>query len=121
MVKACTAAREDQRNSSPLQFGYIDGAPSVAVSCSLSRTKKLLEDLGISRKVKYQALRHLERVGAIALIRNGKHALQVRILGMMVPTHGPLRDMGYGPLWAFRHGPPVGHQVSLTTLSTSLK
>ena len=42
---------------------------------------KLLEDLGISRKVKYQTLRHLEKAGAIALIRNGKHAQQVRILG----------------------------------------
>ena len=43
--------------------------------------KELLEDLGMSRKVKYQALRHLEKAGAIALVRNGKHALQVQNSG----------------------------------------
>ena len=51
--------------------------------------QELRVDLGLSRKIKYQALQHLEKAGAIALIRNGKHALQVRILRMKVLTHGP--------------------------------
>jgi hypothetical protein len=40
----------------------------------------LEEDLGLSRYVKYKALRRLERAGVITLIRNGKHALQARLL-----------------------------------------
>jgi hypothetical protein len=42
--------------------------------------KGLQEDLGLSRQVKYGALQHLEEAGAIALIRDGKHTLQVRLL-----------------------------------------
>ena len=42
--------------------------------------ESLREDLGLSRKAKYQALRHLERAGIIALTRDGKRALQVRML-----------------------------------------
>jgi hypothetical protein len=43
--------------------------------------ESLHKDLGLSRKVKYQTLRHLEKARAIALTRNGKHAIQVQILG----------------------------------------
>ena len=39
-----------------------------------------LEDLGLSRKIKYQTLEHLERAGAITVARDGKRALRVRIL-----------------------------------------
>ena len=42
--------------------------------------KGLREDLGLSRWIKYGALQHLEAAGAIALIRDNKHALQVRLL-----------------------------------------
>ena len=42
--------------------------------------KALQEDLGLSRRVKYGALAHLEKAGVIALIRDGKHTLQVRLL-----------------------------------------
>jgi hypothetical protein len=42
--------------------------------------KGLQEDLGLSRKVKYGALQRLEEAGAIALIRDAKHTLQVRLL-----------------------------------------
>jgi len=42
--------------------------------------KGLQEDLGLSRKVKYGALQRLEEAGAIALIRDEKHTLQVRLL-----------------------------------------
>jgi hypothetical protein len=42
--------------------------------------KALQEDLGLSRQVKYATLQHLEKAGAIALIRDGKHSLQVRLL-----------------------------------------
>lgn len=42
--------------------------------------EELRVDLGLSRKIKYQALHHLEKAGAIALTRNGKRALQVQIL-----------------------------------------
>jgi|SRR5262245_49992246 hypothetical protein len=42
--------------------------------------KALQEDLGLSREVKYAALEHLEEAGAIAIIRKGKHSLQVRLL-----------------------------------------
>jgi hypothetical protein len=38
------------------------------------------KDLGLSRKVKYQLLRHLETAKVIAVVRNGKHILQVRFL-----------------------------------------
>jgi hypothetical protein len=40
----------------------------------------LRTELGLSRKAKYRALHHLEKVGIIALVRDGKHAIQVRIL-----------------------------------------
>ena len=43
--------------------------------------KALREDLGLSRQVKYATLRRLEEAGAIALLRDGKHTLQVRLLG----------------------------------------
>jgi hypothetical protein len=43
--------------------------------------KALREDLGLSRQVKYATLQHLEEAGAIALLRDGKHTLQVRLLG----------------------------------------
>jgi hypothetical protein len=42
--------------------------------------KALQEDLGLSRRVKYGALRHLAKAGVIALVRDGKHTLQVRLL-----------------------------------------
>jgi hypothetical protein len=42
--------------------------------------KGLQEDLGLSRKVKYGALQRLEEAGAIALVRDDKHTLQVRLL-----------------------------------------
>ena len=42
--------------------------------------KGLQEDLGLSRKVKYGALQRLEEAGAIALIRDEKRTLQVRLL-----------------------------------------
>jgi len=42
--------------------------------------ESLQKDLGLSRYVKYKALRHLERARVIALIRNGKHALGVKLL-----------------------------------------
>jgi hypothetical protein len=41
---------------------------------------KLRIELGVSREVKYSTLRRLEAAGAIAIIRNGKHALQIQIL-----------------------------------------
>jgi hypothetical protein len=41
---------------------------------------KLREELGINRFIKHRALRCLEKAGAIAVVRNNKHALQVRIL-----------------------------------------
>jgi hypothetical protein len=40
----------------------------------------LEEDLGLSRYVKYKALRHLEKAKVIALTRNGKRALHVQLL-----------------------------------------
>jgi hypothetical protein len=42
--------------------------------------ESLQKDLGLSRYVKYKALRHLEKARVVALIRNGKHALGVRLL-----------------------------------------
>jgi hypothetical protein len=42
--------------------------------------KGLQKDLGLSRQVKYGALEHLEEAGAITLVRDGKHTLQVRLL-----------------------------------------
>lgn len=39
-----------------------------------------LHACGISRKVKYRTLECLERAGAVGVIRDGKHALQVKIL-----------------------------------------
>jgi hypothetical protein len=42
--------------------------------------KTLQEDLGLSRRVKYGALSHLEKAGVIALIRDGKHTLKIRLL-----------------------------------------
>jgi hypothetical protein len=42
--------------------------------------KALQQDLGVSRRVKYGALAHLEKAGVIQLIREGKHTLQVRLL-----------------------------------------
>ena len=42
--------------------------------------KGLQEDLGLNRRVKYGALQHLEAAGAIALIRDGKHTLKIRLL-----------------------------------------
>jgi hypothetical protein len=40
----------------------------------------LHEELGLSRFVKHSALRHLEKAGAITVMRSNKRALQVRIL-----------------------------------------
>jgi hypothetical protein len=42
--------------------------------------EKLQAELGLSRKVKYRALRHLEKAGIVTLVHNGKHAIQVKIL-----------------------------------------
>jgi hypothetical protein len=42
--------------------------------------RELELELGISRKVKYMTLRCLEEAGAISLVRDGKQAIQVRIL-----------------------------------------
>ena len=42
--------------------------------------RELKEELGLSRKAKYGALHYLEEAGAVALVRNGKHAIQVQIL-----------------------------------------
>ena len=42
--------------------------------------QELHEDLGLSRKVKYAALRHFEKTEVIAVVRDGKRALQVRFL-----------------------------------------
>jgi hypothetical protein len=42
--------------------------------------QELLAELGINRRTKYRTLRWLESAGAIALTRNDKHALQVRML-----------------------------------------
>jgi hypothetical protein len=42
--------------------------------------ESLREDLGLGRYTKYRALRRLEKGGAITLVRNGKRALQVRLL-----------------------------------------
>jgi hypothetical protein len=41
---------------------------------------KLHEELGISRSVKHRVLRHLEKAGVIAVVRDNRHALRVRIL-----------------------------------------
>src|SRR5262249_22072284 len=38
------------------------------------------EDLGLSRYVKYKALRHLEQAKVIAVTRNGNHALGIKLL-----------------------------------------
>ena len=43
--------------------------------------QELRGELGLDRFVKYRALQRLEEAGAIALVRAGKRALQVRILG----------------------------------------
>jgi hypothetical protein len=40
----------------------------------------LREELGLSRKVKYQTLRRLEKANVITVVRNGKHSPQVRLL-----------------------------------------
>jgi hypothetical protein len=42
--------------------------------------KALRDNLGLSRRVKYGALAHLEKAGLIQLIRDGRHTLQVRLL-----------------------------------------
>src|SRR5262249_45746307 len=42
--------------------------------------KALQQDLGISRRVKYGALQRLEEAGDLAIIREGKHALKIRLL-----------------------------------------
>ena len=44
--------------------------------------QELYEDLGLSRKVKYAALRHFERMNIIAVVRDNKRALRVRLLGV---------------------------------------
>jgi DNA-binding MarR family transcriptional regulator len=41
---------------------------------------ELESELRINRKVKYKTLRKLEKAGAIDIIRDGKRAIQVRIL-----------------------------------------
>lgn len=41
---------------------------------------KLKSELGVSRKVKYQALHYLEEAGAITIVRGNKRAPLVRIL-----------------------------------------
>jgi hypothetical protein len=40
----------------------------------------LREELGLSRFVKYSTLQHLEEAGAIAVVRDNKRAIRVRIL-----------------------------------------
>ncbi len=42
--------------------------------------QELREALGLSQKIKYRALEHLETAGAITVVRDGKRALRVRIL-----------------------------------------
>jgi hypothetical protein len=42
--------------------------------------QKLYQELGLSRKVKYQTLRRLEKAKVVALVRANKRSLQVRIL-----------------------------------------
>jgi hypothetical protein len=42
--------------------------------------RELESELCISRKVKYTTLQHLEKAGAIAIVRDGKRAVRVRIL-----------------------------------------
>ena len=42
--------------------------------------QELHKDLGLSRKVKYAALRHFEKMRVITVIRDSKRALQVRFL-----------------------------------------
>jgi DNA-binding transcriptional ArsR family regulator len=41
---------------------------------------ELGERFGIERSTKYRALRRLEKAGAIAIVRDGKSAIRVRIL-----------------------------------------
>jgi hypothetical protein len=43
-------------------------------------SKALQDDLGLSREIKNRTLAHLEEAEAIALVRDGKRALQVRFL-----------------------------------------
>jgi hypothetical protein len=40
----------------------------------------LWEDLGLSRYVKYKALRNLEKAGVLTITRNGNHPLGVKLL-----------------------------------------
>jgi hypothetical protein len=42
--------------------------------------QELHVDLGLSRKIKYQTLDYLQQAGIITVVRDGKHALRVRIL-----------------------------------------
>jgi hypothetical protein len=42
--------------------------------------ESLQKDLGLSRHVKYKALRYLEKAKVVAITRNGKHALGVELL-----------------------------------------
>jgi hypothetical protein len=42
--------------------------------------ESLQKDLGLSRHVKYKALRYLEKAKVVSITRNGKHALGVKIL-----------------------------------------
>ena len=43
--------------------------------------QELGKELGLGRLVKYRALKHLEEAAVIAIVRAGKRALKVRILG----------------------------------------
>ena len=40
----------------------------------------LHKELGLSRDIKYKTLRHLERAGIIAVVRDNKCSLQIRML-----------------------------------------
>jgi hypothetical protein len=42
--------------------------------------RELESELEVDRNVKYRTLRHLEKAGAIDIVRDGKHAVRVRIL-----------------------------------------
>jgi hypothetical protein len=56
----------------------------------------LREDLGLSRYVKYKALRHLEQARVIAVTRNGNQALGVRLVSVAKLVDFERRRVSYG-------------------------
>ena len=90
--------REDHHIGCPLEWlkrvlPLVNTKEQLAVAIWLHRRRavcrnelftvpneELHEDLGLSRKVKYAALQHLEKAKVIAVIRDGKRALRVRFL-----------------------------------------